>query len=728
MNLKKLLALSVCLLPLGLVAVPKITNPSVKSATTFAIFVDSKSYEQAADEVNAYRAALEKEGLGSYILVDDWASPDAIRSEIVKMMGAAVPLEGVVFVGDIPVPMLRDAQHMSSAFKMDQKRDWRDSSIPSDRFYDDVDLKFDFIKQDDEKPLYFYYSLAADSPQHIATDIYSGRILPPHREGVDRYELLRSYLRKVVEAHGESNELDNMFMFRGHGYNSEAKDAWSGEQVSLREQLPNVFKGNNIVRFYDFETRWPMKPYLLEKITQPNVDVALCHHHGSPDMQLLNGYRNVSGIDYSITNIKLYLRSKLEGRDDYEERKADFMKRYGVPAEWCVVNDSLRIADSLLNYRMDMYVADLHDVAVNPRFVMFDACYNGSFHEDDCIANSYIFNSGKTIVTQGNTVNALQDKWPDRYIGLFDCGVRIGEWNRYVCYLETHIVGDPTYRFANRALSGVDLNTTLTTKNGDNKYWLKLLSSSDAADVQAIALRKLSDNGYKDINDLLVKYFTTSQYGSVRLEALTLMSTKQAPEFLDMLASASTDNYELIRRMSAIYMAECGNDELLPSFVGLITDNDLSVRVSFQASNRIMYFNSTKAMAEVEKQFTSKPYIYEGEKTMQYMLKRLGGEEAEQAEAFKYIRDDSNKISRRKSEITTFRNARRHDCVPALIALAEDTSLEQELRVAAIEALGWFNRSYKVADIDAMCHRLIADQAPEISAEALKTHNRIKAY
>ena len=56
--------------------------------------------------------------------------------------------------------------------------------------------------------------------------------------------------------------------------------------------------------------------------------------------------------------------------------------------------------------------------------------------------------------TQGNSVNALQDKWPDRYIGLLDCGVRIGQWGRHVHYLETHLIGDPTYRFINRALPG----------------------------------------------------------------------------------------------------------------------------------------------------------------------------------------------------------------------------------------------------------------------------------
>ena len=31
-------------------------------------------------------------------------------------------LEGAVFIGDIPIPMIRKAQHMTSAFKMDEEK------------------------------------------------------------------------------------------------------------------------------------------------------------------------------------------------------------------------------------------------------------------------------------------------------------------------------------------------------------------------------------------------------------------------------------------------------------------------------------------------------------------------------------------------------------------------------------------------------------------------------
>lgn len=165
----------------------QIIKPGVKTPTTFAIVVDSTSYENAKSALEAYKQSVEADGLGTYLLVHNWKSPEQIRELLIQLHSdRKSPLEGCVFVGDIPIPMLRDAQHLTSAFKMDQKHDWKESSVPSDRFYDDFELKFDFLKQDADIPLYFYYSLRADSKQYLSPDIYSARIKPLELEGVDK--------------------------------------------------------------------------------------------------------------------------------------------------------------------------------------------------------------------------------------------------------------------------------------------------------------------------------------------------------------------------------------------------------------------------------------------------------------------------------------------------------------------------------------------------------------
>jgi len=118
MKLKRIvLLIAVCLQALSLAAAPRIVRPGVKSPTTFAIFIDSRSYEAAAAEVDAYRAAVERDGLGTYLLIDEWQNPESVRSEIIRMTEAQPHLEGVVFVGDIPIAMIRDGQHLTSAFR-----------------------------------------------------------------------------------------------------------------------------------------------------------------------------------------------------------------------------------------------------------------------------------------------------------------------------------------------------------------------------------------------------------------------------------------------------------------------------------------------------------------------------------------------------------------------------------------------------------------------------------
>ena len=81
-----------------------VVKPTVKSKTTFAIVVDQKSYDAAKAEIDAYRASVENEGLGTYLLIDDWKRPEPIREQLIKLHAdKKAPLEGCVLVGDIQI-------------------------------------------------------------------------------------------------------------------------------------------------------------------------------------------------------------------------------------------------------------------------------------------------------------------------------------------------------------------------------------------------------------------------------------------------------------------------------------------------------------------------------------------------------------------------------------------------------------------------------------------------
>ncbi|MGE5681101.1 MAG: HEAT repeat domain-containing protein, partial [Bacillota bacterium] len=393
-----------------------IKKPLKKTPTTFAIIVDQTTYSKIPRAIDAYKEAIENDGLSTYVLINDWKNPDEIKSEILKLYKSKTPLEGIVLLGDIPIPMIRNAQHMTSAFKIDESKSFYNSSAPSDRFYDDLDLKFSFIKQDSIHKLCFYYKLLADSPQRVEKDIYSGRI----KASVDdetKYKVIEKYLLRVVEQKKQQNPLDNMLIFTGHGYNSEAMSAWTDEHVALREQLPQLFTPGNKLKHLNFKMSDQMKDILMTELQDPRLDIAVFHAHGDDDRQYIVDLPNPLSNDGKLESVKFYLRSKLRAakrrKQNVDEAKAYFMKSLKVPESWFegAFSDSSIAADSVFEYSLDIHINDVRSMKPEAKLMVFDECFNGSFHVSPYIAGEYVLGNGNTIAGIANTTNALQDQW-----------------------------------------------------------------------------------------------------------------------------------------------------------------------------------------------------------------------------------------------------------------------------------------------------------------------------
>ena len=726
--MKKYILLAIATLCLHILQAQTVILPSIKTKTTFAIVVDQKSYDEVKSEIDAYRSSIENEGLGTYLLIDNWKRPESIREQLIKLhKNEKAPLEGCVFIGDIPIPMIRDAHHLSSAFKMSPKANWQKSSIPSDRYYDDFGLTFDYIKQDSLKPDYHYMTLRADSKQYISPDIYSARIRPLHLKDQNPYQMLRDYLKKTVAEKEKQNTLDQLTMARGHGYNSEDPLAWSGEQMALREQLPQIFKPGNTVKFYDFDMRYPMKPLYLNEIQREGLDIMLFHHHGGPTMQYINGYENGSSINLSIENAKIFLRSKVPSYAKKHGREAaikEYAKQYGVPESWCAeAFDEEKIkSDSIVNRNMDIYTEDIRLMAPNARFVLFDACFNGSFHLDDNIVGSYIFNRGKTIVTMGCTVNTIQDKWPDEFLGLLATGMRIGQFTRFTCFLENHLIGDPTFHFINNSELDIDINQALVLQEGNMAFWKKQLNSP-MADMQAMALRQLSMANYSGLVDLLKKSYYESNYFVVRLEALRLLTLNHPTEVADVLQTAMNDSYELIRRYAVEYVEKNSNPKLLPAWIESYLLRGHENRHRFRIFSGIDTFDHDTALNELQKQaakwsFYDSSYMNE---LSEYLPRQKKGLERD----FTLIGNPESTTKQIQSEISRFRNKPITKAIEALLNIVKNENLEEELRVSAAETLGWYNLHYDKATI---IKKLNAFQTsnPKLMNEVTKTIHRLE--
>lgn len=694
----------------------------------FAIIVDQNSYTKAKVEIEQYKSVLDSEGLQSMIQVDKWHNPDSIRNFLKKKYNEEKLFEGAVFIGNIPIPMLRNAQHLTTAFKMDQdKNAWNKSSVPSDRFYEDFDLKFNFLKHDSLTPAFFYYSLSYDSPQKLSPKIYTGRIKIYNDNECFR---LKSYLKKVIAAHKDYNTLNQVLLFAGHGYNSESWTARMDEKTALLQQFPQLNAQKVSLQYIDHSFETHIKYDLLTQLSRNDLDLALLHHHGGITAQYLNGTPKVDGVSQSIDNLKYYIRSKMQDaakrKKNLEETINSYRSTYGFPSEWFEnFNEPQQVKeDSIFWNNMDISSEELDNYNSNARFIMFDACFNGSFYKNNYLASKYVFGNGNTIAAQGNTVNVYQDKFPDRYIGLLSIGMRVGEWNRYVCTLETHIIGDPTYRFT--PIDSQNDFDRINPLRSNNKKLIDLLKSN-LPDVRSWALRNLYINKYSNISELLRKTYFSSTYYTERLECLELLSEIRDNNFIEVLQNALSDSYELVCRLAAIYSWKTGNPQLIPQMVETMANPNCSKRVSYQLREGIPFFDKNLLKAYLSKIDLSNDFNNYKRNIIEEISVKVDSSWSSYENYMADITSPKSSEKNRNFAIRALRNKMFHQGIKPLTEYFITCNNEQ-IQLNLLETFGWFKYSYNKYIINELCDTIIKSNAysNKLKEEAKKTINRLQ--
>ncbi|MCP9610527.1 HEAT repeat domain-containing protein [Coprobacter tertius] len=701
----------------------------------FAIVIDPKSYAEARTEVDAYAHSIENSGLKTFIVEDKWGVPDSIRACLISMYKQKdYPIEGAVFVGDIPIAMVRDAQHMTSAFKMNQETfDRKLSSVPSDRFYDDFDLQFKYIDRDNDEPLYFYYSLTPESSQHLSPEIYTGRIKPGDSDGTSRYEKLRRYLRKAVAQKVSGNVLDQMMYFSGHGYISESMMARIDEKIAILENFPWLKQQKNGIEYIDHLRDKYVKFRLMNELQRPDLDLAVLHHHGDKDIQYLNNLPLPHGTKEEIESIKIYLRESLrhakERGKSVDSIQVVLKNRFDVPDSWFsgAFDPKVKRADSLHIDNLDLYLADFKIYNYNPnvRFVIFDACFNGSFHLDNSIANAYIFSDGETVAATANSVNVLQDKWIDRYAGLVGLGMRVGNMVKYNPYLESHLIGDPTFSFT-PAVKVFDINDALV--NASSSFWEKQLKNSPYPAVRSMAIEKLMQSG-KMTSARLLDIFKNSSDDIVRVQCLVSLSEINDDNFIQCLDLAMDDSYEMVQRFAMNFIAKSGDERLIPAIVRTMIRNNTAERIEFSVKQAMALYDKKKLLDEFDRQFAKTTQYSDKDgvrKAIRHSIEVQGGRWAKNAEEI-VAKDTKRKT--RLQDIRSLRNYTVHYCVPELLAYVQSAN-DEEIQVNLLEALGWYNYSYQAPEIAKVALSMSKNNSysEAIRNEALKTYNRLTGH
>lgn len=691
---------------------------------SFAIIVDQETFSKCRLDLFAYQQAIEKEGLPTFIVSHNWTKPEQIKKEI-QLLYRNSKLEGLVLIGDIPIPMIRKAQHLATAFKMDETLDQYDSSIPSDRFYDDFDLTFDFIEQDKKRPLLHYYNLGVTSNNKIQSDIYSARIKPIVVSGKDKHQQIRHYLQKAIKAKQAKNDLDNVMAYLGDGTLSNSLSAWSPELYRLEEQFPNVFKKNTQAQVFRFDTWEFPKNEIINQLRRKELDVAFIHEHGMPDRMYISGDYPTHSAEDHFAAIQNSLMKQAQKQVKGETTVSKFFKNYEDKYH---LNSSIiqnfnsaetKSKDSLRYAQQGIDVTEVDAIRPNATFTIFDACYNGDFRENDYIAGRFIFSEGDAIVALANSVSILQDVNTPHLIGTLSMGLNIGRWAQYNNVLESHIIGDPTYSFKQ-----VSQESLLPfTKENDNAKLLQSLGKANNAEAKNLILTQLYVNRYNDLGKLLIKEYDQSSASITRFTCLHLATLIGGDTQLQLLKKGSKDSDEFIRRHSINIMANVGDPSLIPSLIEAYIDNQHASRVLFSVKMSLYSFNKDLIKNIADQTFANANFVDNQAKKQAFYDDQFQGF---YQDIDKEIFDTKSKY--RKLGISSLKNVNYHPSISKYLELVRDSKENIDLRLNMLESLAWFGNSYRKTEIENACKELMADtrHPKKLRDEARRTLNTIK--
>lgn len=712
-----------------------IDQPVKKHTSAFAVIIDSTTYAHVKPAVMAYKQMLEeKEGLSVYVVSANWSGPDQVQQVIKKLAKEKITLEGTVLIGDIPVTLIRNGQHLTTAFKMDEEKfPFDQSSIASDRFYDDFDLSFKFLKKDSKNPLWYYYELKTDCPQYIASDIYSARILS-HKTGEAKYLEISTFLQKAVKARENTKVLTHFTSFTGSAYNSESLTAWNDENIALKEVFKQSFKSPHTARLLNFRMDNAMKFQLFTELQRPGLDLMLFTEHGDVSKQYINSLPSGNDFDFAYNYVMGTLRTavrkaKQKGQDELKV-KLNYITRYQIPEAWFINmedNDSLKRADSLYAANVDIVTKDLEQLKPQAKVVIFNACYNGSFHKPNNIVGGYIFGQGATLVCQGNTVNVLQDRWTIDLLGLLAEGVRTGFFARFTNSLESHLIGDPTYHF--KTGSFPSLNAEIGAGSGTKIRWTALLNSNEPA-VQALALKQLFMINPRSVSGILIDTYKKSSSYNVRMECLNLASALGDENYRKMLALGLDDNYELIRRKAASWIANDGSDRFIPGLVALLISRPNDERVFYAVHKALSVMDLDKVEVEVKKQMEIAGFLFKGEEQLNQWLVKIKKDRRIAEANLNEALNKKASITERVQAIRSMRNYNYHAYVPQLLDVIKDKEAPVLVRQNIIEAIGWFSTSYQKNTVLTTLGQILndKDEADVLVNESQQSINRLNNW
>ncbi len=216
----------------------------------------------------------------------------------------------------------------------------------------------------------------------------------------------------------------------------------------------------------------------------------------------------------------------------------------------------------------------------------------------------------------------------------------------------------------------------------------------------------------------------------VRMEILTQLYKYNDENLKSVLKIAISDPYELIRRTAASMIGDCGDDELIEPLLSVIFDDKYSKKIRSNATNSFNFMDPDaliKSLPEIAKKYS---YIEYSSTVRDELLGRAGRNKETIKGNFEVVASDSSLTKYQLLEIRTLRNYYYHYAIPDYLKLMTDPDSDSNLRVALIEAMGWFTHSKYKNEIINACKEIASKEnfSEESRYEADRTINRLNAF
>ena len=462
-------------------------------------------------------------------------------------------------------------------------------------------------------------------------------------------------------------------------------------------------------------------------------NIMFFHEHGDTERQYLTGTPDATYDDAFFElakyNIRSYLRRMKDWGEDVEEAKSKMMERYGIDSLWFegAFDKEVMAKDSLEDLKTGIIVEEIPQIAPNVRLTIFDACYNGDFRNRDFIAGRYIMSEGGTVACFANSANVLQDKWADELIGMLALGFRVGQWQREVNTLESHMTGDPTYRFVSE--DGVDnsvcMSNALVLEKDNIDYWSGLMDSKSCTG-RALAVKRISELR-KDYSHELLRMFRKEGSIAVKLQILDAMMNYGNSDRDSLLLLALKDNSELVRRLSTYHACRVGKDIFIEPVLNNYLFHNEAQRVIYASETNLKLFDMEKVQ-ETGNRLLEASNLMDVNYAVDVFNKSVAAQKKRLKADIDVIFDKSASYDRRESAIRGLRNYPMSQYASVLASFVADPSQDENLRVVMCEALGWFNMSFAKDEIIGILEPLSVDAtiSGRLREEALKSCKRLK--